>query len=164
MDISLYRAADELRHVLDQIDPETGEIPEGYESALGLVKNKGAKVGSYILQTEAEMQMIANHARALMDRVAAQTKRNEWLRNYLMMNMLETGITEIAVENGAKIKLYPHRDEAVEIFDEQQIPAEFFAPPKPPMVSKSALKAAMKSGVEVPGALLVKSHRIEIKA
>ncbi len=57
MNISLYSAVDELRSVLDQVDEETGELPEGYESARGLVANKSAKVAAYIAQTEAEATM-----------------------------------------------------------------------------------------------------------
>lgn len=163
MNITLYQAADELRHVLDQVDPETGELPEGFESALGLVKHKGGKVGAYILQAEAEAEMIEAHAKTLLDRVATQRRRNQWLRDYLLRNMLETGITEIAVENGARIRLYPERDEAVEVFDERQVPAEYLADPKPPAISKTKIKAAIKNGVEVPGAMLVKRPRLEIK-
>jgi len=162
LDITLFRAADELRQVLDNIDPDTGELPPEYESALGLVKNKGGKVGAYILQTEAEAAMIEAHAKALLDRVATQKKRNAWLRDYLMTNMLETGITEIAVEDGARIKLYLNRDPAIEVFDERQVPAEYFADPKPPTVSKTKIMAAIKADVEVPGALMVKRHRLAI--
>ena len=139
-------------------------MPEGFESARALVASKGAKVGAYILQCEAELEMVAGHAKALLDRVATQRKRHDWLRQYLMENMLAAGITEIAVENGARIKLYPHRDEAVEVFDERQIPAEYFSDPKPPPVSKTKIKAAIKAGVDVPGALMTKRHRLEVKA
>lgn len=163
MNVTLYQAADELRQVLDQVNPETGELPEGFETALGLVKNKGGKVGAYILQTEAEMAMVESHAKKLLARVETQKRRNEWLRNYLMTNMLDAGITEIAVENGARIRLYPYRDEAVEIFDERQVPAEYLADPKPPAISKTKVKAALKNGVDVPGAMLAKRHRLEIK-
>ncbi len=163
MNITLWAAADELREVLDQVNPETGEFPPEFESALGLFKNKGSQVGAYILQTEAEMEMIEQHAKALLERVATQKKRHEWIRNYLIANMMETGITEISVEDGAKIKLYPYRDEAVEVFDERQVPAEYLSDPKPPPVSKTKVKVAIKSGVEVPGALLVCRHRLTIK-
>ena len=161
--VTLWKAAEDLREVLDQVDPETGELPEGFENAYGLVKNKGAKVGAYILQTEAEMDMIETRAKELLARVRTQKKRNEWLRNYLLENMSATGIREIAVEDGAKIKFYPERDEAVEIFDERQVPAEYFADPKPPEISRTKIKAAIKAGVEVPGALLTKRHRLEVK-
>jgi len=163
MNLTLYQSAEELRQLLDQVDIETGELPPGYESALGLVKNKGGKVGAYILQTEAEAAMVEAHAKALLDRVAAQKKRNDWLRNYLMTNMLETGITEIAVEDGARIKLYLSRDPAIEVFDERQVPAEYFADPKPPAVSKTKIMAAIRADVEVPGALMVKRHRLDIR-
>lgn len=166
MKITLYRAAETYREILDQIDPETGEIPEGFleefDNAKGLVKNKGTSVAAYILQQEAEMALVSNHARELMSRVVAQTKRNEWLRQYLRDNMLATGINQIEGE-GFLIKLYRERDEAIEIFDSRQVPPEFDAEPKPPEPSKTKIKAAIKAGNEVPGAKLVKRDRLEIK-
>jgi hypothetical protein len=163
MDLTLFQSSEELRRVLDQVDPDTGELPEGYESARGLVANKASKVGAYILQSEAEAAMIEAHAKMLLDRVKTQKRRVEWLRAYLLENMLETGILEVAVESGSSIRLYPYRDPAVEIFDERQIPAEYMADPVPPKPSKAKILDAIKSGVEVPGALLVKRHRLTIK-
>jgi hypothetical protein len=162
MKITLFEAAEELRHVLDQVDAETGELPEGFESARGLVANKASKVGAYILQSEAEAAMVETHAKGLLDRVKQHRRRVEWLKQYLLQNMVETGITEIAVEHGSKIKLYPFRDPAVEVFDHRQIPAEYFVELEPE-ISKAKIKAAIESGTEVPGAQIVKRHRLSIK-
>ena len=37
MNISLYKAADDVRKLFDQMDAETGELPEGFEPAREIV-------------------------------------------------------------------------------------------------------------------------------
>ena len=163
MNISLYSAVDELRSVLDQVNEETGELPEGYESARGLVANKSAKVAAYIAQTEAEATMVETHAKSLLDRVKAAKKRNDWLKRYLLENMARAGITEIASPEGLTIKRYPERDKSVEVWDEKQVPAEYLADPMPPPISKTKIKAALDNGIDVPGARIVARDRLTIR-
>jgi hypothetical protein len=55
----------------------------------------------------------------------------------------------------------------VSIFDEKQIPAEFMRTPEPkppvPVPNKKAIAEAIKAGIDVPGAKIVKSDRLEIR-
>lgn len=164
MDITLFTAAEDLRDVLSQVDPETGLLPEGFESALGLVKRKGAAVGAWIAQVEAECDMVERHARQLQDRVRVARKRADWMRRYLCEGMRASGITEIAIDGGvAKIKRYPERDKSVDIWDERQVPAEYLADPVPPAISKTKIRAALDAGIDVPGARIVAKDRLSIK-
>lgn len=161
MRITLYKAAEELRHVLDQMDVETGELPEGFENARGLVANRAVACASYIAQAEREIEMVEAHARELLARVASQKKRHAWLRQYLLQNMASAGIEKIDGED-IKIVRYPERDVSVDIFDERQIPEEFLFP-QPRKLSKETIKAALQAGADVPGAKLVWKDRLSIK-
>lgn len=163
MDITLIGAVNELRETLDQVDESTGELPEGFESALGLVKRKSAAVGAYILQTEAEAELVEKHAKGLLDRVKTARKRVEWLRQYLTHGMREAGITEISIEGIAKIRRMPERDVSVDVWDARQVPQEYLEDPKPLGPSKSKIKAAIDAGVDVPGARLIAKDRLQIK-
>lgn len=162
MNITLYAAAQELRAVLDQIDPETGELPEGFESVRGLVANKSGKVAAWIAQTEAEAEFVEQHARSLLDRVKAARKRSAWLRAYLGANMRATGISEIKSDQMV-IRWYPERDKSVDVFQPELVPAEFREDPKPPEPSKSKIRAAIDAGIDVPGARVVGKDRVTIK-
>lgn len=85
---------------------------------------------------------------------------------YLAFNMKRTGTTEIAANDGTfKVKLLIDRDAAVEIYDDKQIPAQFMTTPKPPepKPSKTEIAKAIKAGIEVPGARIIKRDRLEIK-
>lgn len=162
--LSLYRAADELAPLLDQIDDDGCISPE-LEAALSQFEGKGLSVTAYILNCEKTAQMIHDAAEAMDKRAAPLENRAKRLRQYLADQMKRTGVTEISCSEFAA-KLYPERDAKVEVFDEKQIPAEYMRTPepKPPVAApdKKAIADAIKKGVEVPGAKIVKSDRLVI--
>ncbi len=55
---------------------------------------------------------------------------------------------------------------AVEVLDESQIPAHFWTKPEPkppePRIDKTAIKGAIKAGIDVPGVRLVQHTRLEV--
>lgn len=163
MDIQLYKAVESLRETLAQVDPETGLLPEGFESALGLVKRKSAAVAAWIGQSEAEADFVEAHAKALMARVKSTRKRAEWMRGYLLAHMRDAAITEIDIDGIAKVKRYPERDQSVDVWDARQIPPEYLEDPKPLAPSKSKIKAALDNGIDVPGARIVARDRLTIR-
>lgn len=166
MQITLYKAAETVRHILEQIDPETGEVPEEFEQARALVASKAQAVAAFILSNEAEADMVETHAKELLARVKTARKRSEWLKQYIQSHMVACGITEIKSEDGTfKASLAVGRDESVEVFDSAMLPNDYWTDPKPPEPApdKTLIKKAIKDGFEVPGARLVKKDRLTIK-
>ena len=163
--LTIYQVSAELQAQLDDIDPETGELGEGYANALGLMKNKTAAVGAYIAQRELEVDAAKARLKELAEQVKRVERRNGWLREHLAMHMANAGITEVRMGDIGLIKCYPFRDASVDIFDEKQVPADYFEqpPPPPPKVSKARIGEALKAGADVPGARIVKRHRLSIK-
>jgi hypothetical protein len=166
MQITLYKAAETVRHLLEQIDPETGELPEGFEQSRAIVATKAQAVAAFILSNEAEADMVETHAKELLNRVKTARKRSDWLKQYLHSHMSACGITEIKSEDGTfKASLSIGRDESVEIFDSSMLPNDYWTDPKPPEPSpdKTLIKKAIKDGFDVPGARLIKKDRLTIK-
>lgn len=164
MNITLYKAAEELRETLENIDPETGELPEGFENAQALVQRKAMSVAAYILDTDAQADMVEAHAKSLMERVKTARKRSTWLRQYLRTNMQETGITRVQSDDGTfTLMLERERDESVDVFDEGQLPAELVKTEVKTSPDKVAIKKLLKDGKDVPGARIVKKDRLTIR-
>jgi hypothetical protein len=164
MQITLYKAAEELRETLDQVDPETGELPEGYESILGLVKNKGQAVIAYRLNELATVEMIKAHIKDMQAKAKSIEKRCDHLDGYLMTCMKMIGINEIKANDGTfTAKLYLERDASVVIDPTKVVPDEYLAPPKPREPSKTLISAAIKAGKVLDFAYIVKNDRLEIK-
>lgn len=162
---TLYQLSNDLREMLDKaFDPETGEALPAFEECRALIGNKAGQVAAYILTMESD----AAAANAAIKRISALAKayerKAEQLRDYLAQNMAVAGITEIKAEDRSFIvKLYPERDESVELDDGVTFPTELCADPKPPAPSKTKIKAAILAGQPVAGARIVKKDRLTIK-
>ena len=84
--------------------------------------------------------------------------------NYLKLNMEQAGIDKIECPLfQITIRKNPP---SVDVFDDKQIPAEYWVTPepKPPVaaISKTLLSNAIKAGAEVPGARLVQGTKLVI--
>ena len=164
MNITLYTAAETVRSLLEQVDAETGELPEGYEQAREIVASKAQAVAAFILSNEAEADYVEQHAKELINRVKTARKRSDWLKQYLQSHMTACGITEIKSDDGTfKVTLSPARDESIEVFDEKQIPMDYLIEKTTVTPDKTLIKKAIKDGFEVPGARIVKKDRLTLK-
>lgn len=165
MNITLYKAAEELQDILNSLDPETGEIPESLDDARALVAQKAVNVVAYLKDTDSKADYLMAAAKELQDRAKKQKKRNEWLRQYLAFHMRQTGITHIKDESGmfeAKIEI--ERDQSVDVFDAEQIPDEYMRTiPETQEPNKALIASDLKIGIDVPGARIIKKDRLTIK-
>ncbi|MDE2102702.1 MAG: siphovirus Gp157 family protein [Patescibacteria group bacterium] len=165
MNITLYKAAADVRELLDQIDPETGEMPEGYEQARALVATKAQAVAAFILENDAQADMVESHAKELMARVKTARRRSDWLKEYLKSHMAACGITSIKSDDGTfSAKLEMGRDESVDVFESALLPNDYLREvPAKYEPDKALIKKAIKEGFDVPGARLVAKDRLTIK-
>src|SRR5690606_29618642 len=112
---------------------------------------------------EADVPAIDAEIKRLQDLKKARQAKAEALRKYVLDNMLACGIQRIdAPLFSISIAKNPP---SVEIFDDRQIPADYFAdpPPPPPRVDKKLIAQALKDGHDVPGAKLTQGYRLNIK-
>lgn len=165
MNITLHQATEQVRALLDQIDPETGEMPEGFDDARALVTHKAIAVTAYILEADRSIESAKAYIKELTAKVKSEEKRQDWLRRYLQEHMAAAGITEIKDERGIfKASLSVGRDESIDVFDEAQLPQDYLREiPAKHEADKTLIKKAIKDGFDVPGARLVKRDRLTIK-
>lgn len=165
MNITLYKAAEELQDILNSLDPETGEIPDSLDDARALVAQKAVNVVAYLKDTDSKADYLMAAAKELQDRANKQKKRNEWLRKYLAFHMRQTGITHIKDDSGMfEAKLEIERDQSVDVFDSAQVPDEYMRViPEKQEPNKTLIASDLKIGIDVPGARLVKKDRLTIK-
>ena len=165
MNITLHTATEQVRELLDQIDPETGELPAELDQARAVVATKATAVAAYILETGRQADYLKAYAKEVAERAKTAEKRADWLKRYLADHMAQAGILEIKDERGLfKATLAPGRDEAVEVFDAAQVPADYLREiPAKYEADKTLIKKAIGDGFEIPGAKLVKRDRLTIK-
>lgn len=162
---SLYQTT-ELAKLEHYIDTDTGEIDmAGFESSQIALKDKQLAVVAWLKNNDANITLLDGAIKELQARKKAMQTRYESLKDYLLFNMKNSGISEIAANDmtfTAKIKLNPP---SVLIEDESAIPSEYLTVPVMPMPApdKTLIKDAIKAGKEVPGCKLVQAERVEIK-
>ena len=165
MKIALYEAAAAVRELLEQVDPETGELPEGFEQARAIVATKAQACAAFILENEAQAAMVEAHAKHLLDRVKTARRRSDWLRQYLHSHMAACGVLSIRADDGTfSAVLSPGRDKSVEIFDAAQLPQDYLREvPAKYEPDKVLIRKALDDGFDVPGAKLAVKDRLTIK-
>lgn len=161
--ITLFDAAQAVREAINQIDPATGEIIETYTESRELFQNKAVACVAYAKEEAATLASAKAMLKDMAAKVDAREKRLERFEAYLADCMKATGILEVKHELGLfAAKLYPERDESVEIDADAEFPPELCTDPKPPTPSKRLIKEEILAGRPVIGARLVRKDRLVI--
>lgn len=161
--ITLFDAAQAVREAVNQIDPDTGELVESYTESRELFQNKAVACVAYAKEEASTLASAKAMLKEMAAKVEARELRLERFEAYLADCMKATGITEVKHDLGLfAAKLYPERDEAVEIDADAEFPASLCNDPKPPTPSKTKIKAAIKAGEAVAGARIVRKDRLTI--
>jgi Siphovirus Gp157 len=163
---ALYILAQEHRALADKLaDMELDDITvvDTLEAEAGELEAKATATAMVVRNIEATASAIKEAEAAMKARRTAMEKRADGLRRYLLSALLHAGIKR--VDHPMLALAVKGKAASVDVFDEAQIPAEFFdqPPPPPPKVSKARIGAAIKSGQQVPGAKLCDdTHRLDI--
>lgn len=161
--LTLFDLAAQVRDSVNQIDPETGEIIESYSDNRALFEHKAVACVAYAKEECATLESAKAMVKEMLAKIDAREKRLERFKAYIADCMKATGITEVKHDLGLfGAKLYPDRDESVELEDGVSFPPELCNDPKPPAPSKTKIKAAIKAGEAVPGARIVRKDRLTI--
>lgn len=161
--MNLYQAT-QLARLESHIDDD-GEINiEAWKTAeVALIEKQRATV-AYVKNQLAMADMVDDAIKQLTAKKKAIQARADGLKEWLMFNMREAGVTEITAENGTfSAKLAIGRDTFVVIDPSETFPPELCNEPKPPEPSKTKIKAAIEACQPVAGASIVKNDRLTIK-
>lgn len=167
MSITLYSAANEVRELMAQMDPETGELPAEFGSALQVAKEKAGAVAAAIVSSRVQREAVEAHAKKLLAEVSKEEAREKRWIAYLLAGMQSASATQIIDSSGVTlVQRWPERDAVVDILDEKLIPEEYMrqppikVPPKEP--NKNLMKADMKKGIDIQGGRLIFKDRIKV--
>jgi len=163
---ALYELAAEYRadaEKLADMDLDEQTLADTLEGLGGELEVKAQNVIMFTRNLEATAAAIKEAEAQMAARRKALENRAAGLRRYVLENMQFAGIQKIECPF-FKLSI---RDNpaAVEIYEPGLIPAQYMKQPEPPPPApdKTAIKAAITAGTEVPGAKLTKGTRLEIK-
>ena len=161
----LFALADDYLKLIQQLsdDPDipNDSIDEILDAYAGELDTKCWNVAAMLLQFEAEAEMVRTVEKRMTTRRKSLEGRAEWLREYLLVNMIRTGINELASpEFVVKVCDNPPR---VILDDEEAIPDDYKVEEFVVTIRKDALrKAMMEDGEVIPGCHLEKGKRLKI--
>lgn len=164
MDRPLYQLADDYialaRSLANQDFPDE-VIADTLEGASGDLETKAWHIAALILQFDGDVVAI----KAAEDRMAARRKalerRIEWLREYLLVQLLRVGIGEIdSPEFQIRLRENPPK---VVVDDEVAIPKGFKRTETVVSIRKDEIRQALLAGNKVAGAHLERDKRLSIK-
>lgn len=145
--------------ILACIDPETGElIDEAALADLQMERTEKIKnVALWVKNLNASVTALKAERDAFDERMKSAQKKADGLKKYLAdaLQGQKFSTDECVVSF--------RRSAAVAVLDEAVLPAEYIAEKITKTPDKAAIKAAIKSGIDVPGAALVDNLSVQIK-
>jgi hypothetical protein len=138
--------------VRDTLDGLSGELEEKATNVAFVVRNLEATAEA-IKAAEAEM---AQRRKALENRAALLKSRIQGAMQAIGMQKIACPYFTVTVRDNPP---------SVEVYEPGLVPAQFMRQPEPPPPApdKTAIKAAIKAGEEVPGCRVTVGKRLEIK-
>lgn len=168
-DLKLYEISGQYRQLAERLaslDLDAQTVADSIEAS-GLtdaLQEKAQGVELVARAAEIHCPAIDAEIERLQKLKAHRQKVAQGLRDYLKHQMEVAGIERIECPL-FKLTLKKNPP-AVEVEDERQIPASFWVTPPPKVpearIDKTAIKAAIKAGQQVPGAKLVQATRLEV--
>lgn len=159
--MKLYECTADIQAVLNHHFDSDIERQDTLEAVIGQFDEKAQSVVGYWLNQEAELNALDLHIKAMNARRKVLKNQADSLKAYLLRNMQAAHIKTIKANNGTFTAKIAKNPPSVEIYDEMQIPDDYCSFKRE--VSKSAIKEALQSGIDVQGARLVQSEGLRIK-
>ena len=166
--MTLYEIDTQLKQAIEQmiasVDPETGEVDDELAAAIdNLETEKTSKIegiGCYIKNIDAEATAISEEIAVLKSRLEAKKAHSERLRDYVKGFLLADDQSKFET---SRVCFTFRKSEAVEIDEGAELPEKYMKIVTTSKPDKTAIKAAIKSGEEVPGARIVINQNLQMK-
>lgn len=159
---TLYEIRTDLEHVLAGgliVDEETGEVlfdSDNLEKLQAEYNDKLEAVGLFIKNAESDAAAIREEEKRLAARRRVLENKSKRLREYMLLNLGDGQKVKTA-----RIDISTRYTEAVEVEADAELDDEWCRIKKEP--NKTAIKEALKAGVEIPGAAIVKNRSLQVK-
>ncbi|MFQ5787386.1 MAG: siphovirus Gp157 family protein [Thermodesulfobacteriota bacterium] len=163
--MKLYEISDNYLNALQDFadmyltDEEINDTIEGIE---GEFKDKAINIAAFIKNLEVDSQAIHEAEKSMAYRRRVIENKIDKLRDYLLYEMEQTGITKITDSPYFVISLKNNPPKVV-IENEEQVPSEFVSIETIKKIDKKAILAQFKPGDQIPGLQIVRNKRLDIR-
>lgn len=163
---SLYEIAREYRNDAEkladlELDDQT--LEDTLAGLSGDLEVKAQNVACFIRNLESTASAIKDAEAHMAARRKAYENRVARVKDYLLASLMVAGVKKVECP---LFKLAIRDNPAsVEVYQPELIPQKYMRQPDPPPAApdKTAIKEALKDGLDVPGCRLTHGQRLEIK-
>lgn len=169
--MNIWEIDKEIQAIIDLgeeewIDGETGEIMPVEQALEALNMEREKKIENAALAWKnmtAEAAAIRSEEKLLAERRKIVENKAEGFKRYLLAVLYPEG-GEAEKFTSARVKVLPRMNgPAVVIDDADSLPDEFWREKVERTPNKDEIKEVLKRGIEVPGAHIERSRRVDIK-
>lgn len=162
--LTLYRISEEMSAILNAIEENGGEITEEQEQALAISEeqfaDKAYDYGHVILNLDYTVEVIKNEIERLTRLKKSAENAQKRVKSALVSAMVQ--LNHPTVETPT-MRISLRHSTATEVTDIDSIPQEFKTTKVEVVADKTAIKKAIQSGEDVPGARLIENVSLQIK-
>ena len=163
---TLYEISQTYREALDVLTDPENDLPaeviaDTLEGLQGTLEVKAIAVAQFFKNLESTAVAIKEAEQHMSQRRKAIENRVTSMKDYLKQNMESCGIQKI--ESPWFALSIAKNPVAVDVLDETAIPDQFVEIVTTRKIDKTAIKKAIESGAEVPGAVLTRGTRLAIR-
>jgi hypothetical protein len=161
---NIFQIQNEYLQLIDKLIQNEGELTPELDIELAINKeelqSKGVNYGFVVRQLESDIDIIDSEIKRLQGLKKVRNNAIERLKTNLKNAMELYEMTEI---KSPIIKINFRKSESVEFTNLVDVPEDYFTIKVEKIPNKIAIKDAIKSGIEVPGACISINQNIQIK-
>jgi hypothetical protein len=153
----------EVLNLLETADSdESGELERQLDALAGAITHKAEAIAGLVQQFEGMAAMRKAEAKRMGELSAADERRAERLRSYLLRHLQSIGTERI---DTARFRISVRTNPpSVAVLEQQLVPAEYLRTVTMTTVDKRAILDALKTtGEVVPGVEIVRGTRLDIR-
>ena len=165
--MKLYELVQKQRELLDYIaalDAEDLELSDAVGDTLddlnGMIEDKAEAVAAFIFESQADSAALKQEEQRLAERRRLNDAKVERMKTYLHDMLDDAGLDKV---KGLKYTVGFRKSQAVDVLDLDTVPESLKRTKTIVEADKTAIKDALKRGVDVPGALLIDKRNLSIK-
>jgi hypothetical protein len=157
---NLFNINDDMFRLHQQIEENGGELtPELEEQLIITEHDRESKCEGYaavIRQLKSKSELLKREAKRLLDAARTYDKSVERLEDNLLSSIVQLGSVKTNF-----VSISTRRNKSVEIAEDADIPSQYCRLKIEP--NKTAIKEALESGIDVPGATIVEKFSLLIR-
>ena len=160
--MNIFEIANEYQNIIALIEQNNGDLSDDlHEAYINTREELNNKAKAYIYVIRNKENYITNidaEIERLRDMKKQTEKEIDRIKNYLSLAVDQFGNFETGLH-----KISNRLSKSVEVTDLNELPKEYIKEKIELAPDKNAIKKAIESGVDIPGALLVTKSNLQIK-